>query len=217
MKRSLVAIIAMAVLALSPASAFASESILSEAEQLQLKSILTCVSYVGEGVDKKPTIKVSGCNVQIVNGTGSESSPNGEGNLVIGYDESPGTQSGSHNLILGTDQTYEDYGSIVGGEDNADKGPFSVVFGYGNTVYGEASILGGEDNLARGHDSIVGGNSNVAEGQETSILGGTFNHTEGEDSTISGGGSNKTEWGYNNASILGGHSNVVSEDWGMFP
>ncbi len=53
-------------------------------------------------------------NVQIVNGTGKTASVNGTGNLVIGYDETPGTQSGSHNLVLGTSQTYTSYDHLAG-------------------------------------------------------------------------------------------------------
>ena len=45
----------------------------------------------------KPTIQISGANLQLVNGSGSTETLNGAGNLVIGYDEMPGTQTGSHN------------------------------------------------------------------------------------------------------------------------
>src|SRR5271166_3292697 len=179
MKRSFIAIVTMAVLALSPASAFASESILSEAEQLELKSILTCVKYVGEGVDKKPTVRVSGCNVQIVNGEGSTETTNGEGNLVVGYDELPekGSQSGSHNIILGKEQAFTGYGSIIGGKHNFDSRHFDAVFGFENETNGQwSSVLGGSHNLASGDASVIaGGDHNKAVGHTTSILGGGLN------------------------------------------
>ena len=49
--------------------------------------ILPYVSFVKEGIDKKPTIQLSRANVQIVNGLGKTNTVNGVGNLIIGYDE----------------------------------------------------------------------------------------------------------------------------------
>ena len=43
-----------------------------------------CESYLAEGIDKKPTVQFSGCNVQVVDGEGKTATKNGEGNLVIG-------------------------------------------------------------------------------------------------------------------------------------
>jgi hypothetical protein len=43
-------------------------SVLSQPEQETLKSILPYVKYVASGVGGKPTIQISGANVQIVNG-----------------------------------------------------------------------------------------------------------------------------------------------------
>ena len=63
------------------------------------------MKYEATGIDGKPTIKISGANVQIVNGEGTTATTNGENNLVIGYDEEPGDQGGSHNLILGPPST----------------------------------------------------------------------------------------------------------------
>ena len=63
-------------------------------------------TYVGNTVGGKPTVQFSGApgtgvNVQIVNGMTSTATDNGAGNLVIGYNESPGNQAGSHNLLIG--------------------------------------------------------------------------------------------------------------------
>src|SRR6202035_4175162 len=69
-----------------------------------LNKLLAHMTFVESGVGGTPTIQFSGANVQIVNGEGKTASVNGEGNLVIGYDENPGTvrgtpgaQTGSHN------------------------------------------------------------------------------------------------------------------------
>ncbi len=60
------------------------------AEQIeQLKALLPHITLIASGVGGKPTIRFSGVNVQIVNGSGKTSTVNGEGNLVIGYDENP--------------------------------------------------------------------------------------------------------------------------------
>jgi hypothetical protein len=78
-------------------------------EEATLKSVLPHIKYVASGVDGKPTVQFSGVNVQIVNGEGKTASVNGEGNLVIGYDENTENkhaQTGSHDLILGEQQTF---------------------------------------------------------------------------------------------------------------
>jgi hypothetical protein len=55
----------------------------------------------------------------VIDGTGSETTINGTGNLILGYDETPGTQTGSHDLLLGgTGDSYTSYGGIVGGFNN---------------------------------------------------------------------------------------------------
>src|SRR5438309_249642 len=51
-----------------------------------LSNILPHMKYMEAGVGGKPSIQLSGVNLQIVNGTGENFSTNGEGNLVIGYD-----------------------------------------------------------------------------------------------------------------------------------
>ena len=98
---------------------------LTGAEQETLKKLIPHISFVAAGVGGKPTVQFSGVNVQVVNGEGKTASANGEGNLVIGYDEQPGTQTGSHNLALGTGQTFTSYGGFVAVFKNAVKGPFA--------------------------------------------------------------------------------------------
>ncbi len=51
---------------------------------------------------RKPTVRVEGANLQVVSGPGATSGTvNGTGNLVVGYDEGTGSQTGSHNLPAG--------------------------------------------------------------------------------------------------------------------
>src|SRR3954468_6203979 len=80
-------------------------------------------TYVNPGVGGKPTVQFPAVNVQIINGAGATPALNGTGNLVIGYDESPGAQSGSHNLVLGTGQSFTSFGGLVGGLSNTISGP----------------------------------------------------------------------------------------------
>jgi hypothetical protein len=72
------------------------------------KTAVLAPTYVSSGVGGKPTVQFAAVNVQIVNGSGSTASVNATGNLVLGYDENPGgrAQTGSHDLILGQNQSF---------------------------------------------------------------------------------------------------------------
>jgi len=196
-------------------------------------------TYVSSGIGGKPTAEFSGANVQIVNGTGSETTTNSEGNLVIGYDPLPGTQTGSHNLVLGTSsQGYTSYGGIDAGVDNRISAPAaSVLGGANNTASGvEATVSGGDTNGAKGAESsISGGFDSIAQGQESSVSGGTANTASAEsssitggqynqaadlDSTVTGGCDNVTgnagltffPCGIGNETVLGGNNNIAKGD-----
>jgi hypothetical protein len=193
-----------------------------KAEQEKLISILPDLKYEASGIDEKPTIQFSGVNLQVINGSKSESDINGTGNLILGYDETHGTQTGSHNLLLGgSGNSYTSFGGIVGGFSNKISGEYaSVVGGAGNTASGYTStITGGVYNTAStNYSSVSGGCSNLA-GTGTliinsictdskhandfpSILGGTGNLASAESSTISGGKENKATG--EEASVSGG-------------
>jgi hypothetical protein len=132
---------------------------LSREEQEKLKTILPYIKLVARGVGGKPTIEFSGANVQIVNGEGSTQTANGAGNLIIGYDESPGQQTGSHDVIVGPEDGYTSYGSIIGGRDNKALAPYDFVAGIANKTSDEgASVSGGKENTAEASfSSIFGG------------------------------------------------------------
>ena len=159
-------------------------SALSEGEQNEVKSLLKYVKVESSGIDSKPTVQVSGANVQIVNGSGQTETPNGAGNLVLGYDEKPGTQTGSHNLILaGIEDSFTSWGGILGGSQNKITGGFSsVLSGAGNSASKDYSVVvTGEANKASGNFSLVGGGSNnTASGLWSSVFGG-FGQTATEE------------------------------------
>jgi hypothetical protein len=149
----------------------------STAELAVLDEIMPHLKYEAAGVGGKPTIQFSSVNVQIVNGKGETDTTNGEGNLVIGYDENEAkhSQTGSHNLILGFEQTFTSFGGIVGGYDNTITGPYaSVTGGSANTASEDyATVSDGYKNTAGGEYSLVsGGRENKAEGNFSAVLGG---------------------------------------------
>ena len=187
-----------------------------------LNKVLPHMSYIEKGVGGKPTVRFSAVNVQLVDGEGKTICPpgvelgsvvcNGEGNLVIGYDETapePGcekrpqhcdVQFGSHNLILGTLQSFSSYGGIVAGTDNQILAPF-------------ASVTGGVNNLATGEEAtaVSGGEANIAGGRVASVSGGWENHAGGGGepyASVSGGVENRAE-GFG-AWVGSGIANVAS-------
>jgi hypothetical protein len=199
----------------------------SQVAALQAK--LSKVSYSASGVNGKPTVKISGANLQVVNGAGkTDAAVNGVGNVIIGYDESPGHQTGSHNLVLGYHQSYTSWGGVLGGVDNSLGGAASVVFGSHNDAAGTAtSVTGGEYNLADDfYAAITGGCDNLAgfgsslggscsgAGWE-SVTGGAYGSARGVGSSVSGGYFN-TALG-SDASILGGIGNSLSSNCATFP
>jgi hypothetical protein len=187
-------------------------------------------TFVSSGVGGKATVQLSGVNLQVVNGSGSETTLNGEGNLVIGYDPKPQAQTGSHNLVMGTvGQSYTSYGGVLAGFSNQISGPeASITGGFNSTATGvTADITGGEANTASGQDSWIGGGLgnratgadsavsggalNLASGSSGSILGGVNNVASGNDSAVGGGDGNTASGGNSVASsVSGGTGNVAS-------
>jgi len=197
----------------------------SQTEEETLKAILPHIKYVASGVGGEPTIQFSGVNVQVVSGAGNESTLNGAGNLIVGYDESPGKQTGSNNLVVGSGQADTSYGSIIGGGHNNAEGPFSVVFGWTNTTSGpyssvlggggntasgtEASVSGGESNTASNYRSWIGGGLwNTATGERSAVTSGDHNLASGEATSVSGGRYNTASGPF--ASVTGGLHNTAS-------
>jgi hypothetical protein len=185
------------------------------AELQTLDKILPFISFNEAGVGGKPTVRFSGVNVQIVSGSGStKGAVNGAGNLVIGYDEktAENTQTGSHDLVLGEDQSFTSYGSIVAGKSSTASAPYaSVTGGTGNTASEVGtSVTGGRFNTASGLEaSVTGGQENRAKGTLDAITGGEENRTEGNANAIHGGALNVIESDTQDETILGGSSNKV--------
>ena len=175
--------------------------------------------------DNGATLRLTGINLQIVSGSGSTAgTPNGLGNLIVGYDEQPleprvDSRAGSHNVVVGPAHSYSSYGGLIVGEGNRIAAPFaSVSGGVGNGALGEWSVVsGGLGNDATGAGaSVSGGISNKATGNAAAVSGGAGNLASGQSTSVSGGNQNVAgcesdvfcstgEW----ASVSGGTQNMA--------
>jgi hypothetical protein len=128
----------------------------------------------------QPTVRFSGVNVQVVDGSGdTEGAVNGTGNLIVGYNESDEfsgrARNGSHNLIVGSHNDYASFGGIVAGRYNTVEGRY-------------ATITAGSFNIATGFGATVsGGDGNRATNTFSSVSGGFLNVASGDQSAVGGG------------------------------
>ncbi|NNF97891.1 MAG: hypothetical protein HKM93_00790 [Desulfobacteraceae bacterium] len=195
------------------------------------------------GDPRGPLVRLSGVNLQIVNGLESTHTINGLGNLIIGYDETNTTsaprcshsdytdqagceragetwsnshKTGSHYIVTGSENSYSSYGGIVAGLRNSATGRHSTVTGgIDNVASGYmTSVSGGWANSAQGYySSISGGAVNIARGNYSSISGGMANKANGLYSSVSGGMSNTADGEY--SSVSGGRDRTAAGelDW----
>jgi hypothetical protein len=178
-----------------------------ENEVSALRALLAGVTRNGT------TLLLSGMNLQIQSGAGAtDAHVNGLGNLIIGYNENPGSQTGSHNLVLGDGQSFTSYGSLVGGQNNTASGPFAAVLGERNAATAAtSSVTGGEFNQATApYASVSGGCSGIAGPGSIAIDPTCINFSPGLGyfAAVSGGVGNHATG--NDAAILGGYVNSAS-------
>lgn len=166
-----------------------------------LKTLLTGFSRATDP-NGYETLTVSGENIQLINGSGSETTNDGLGNLIVGYNDNgffPYSRTGSHNLIVGDDNGYSSYGGFIAG-----------ISDKGTAAY--ASVLGGSFNVASGiGSSVSGGDSNTASGLYSSVSGGTTNIASGGEASVSGGDSNTVSG--DQGAILGGYEGTVTSNY----
>lgn len=189
---------------------YTATALLPKAEQVKLQTILPYEKLVASGIGGKPTLQITGANLQILSGSGfTNTGFNGAGNLIIGYDESPGEQTGSHNLIVGNEHSYISAGSIIGGQRNTAANQGTVVFGNNNKANSlDSSVTGGEGNKTAGaYASVSGGANDTAGGYAGSVSGGSGNLTSNHYASISGGQNNRSEG--EGSSISGGLENYA--------
>lgn len=169
-------------------------------------------TYVSNGLGNKPTVQLSAVNLQIVNGSGSTSTLNGTGNVVIGYDtaSTQDDRMGSHNLILGDGNGWLSYSGIVDGPNDYTTQPYSVALGINDTAEGEYSFVAGENSTASGEGAtITGGFGNTATGKDSTVSGGASSSATGQYSSVSGGNQNDADGSF--ASVAGGIFNDATD------
>jgi hypothetical protein len=117
-------------------------------------STLIIAGHGGDSRSALKTVVFKGVNVQVVNGTGIETTLNGLGNLIIGYADNTGgaARTGSHNLITGDNGGWSSYGGLLAGDFNQIHGPFDAIpGGRSSTASGfDSTVAGGAGNLATG-------------------------------------------------------------------
>jgi len=131
-----------------------------------------------------PATFLTGCNVWVQSGQGKTNDASlgnylsGLGNVIIGYYEKGNMNgdrgNGSHNLIVGSKNSYSSYGG--------------ALFGSINTLTATASfssVTGGWNNVARfACASVSGCESNTASGDGASVSGSSLNTAYGEVSSV---------------------------------
>ena len=166
------------------------------------------LQYISGGPNE---VVITGANLRIVNGLGSTGTRNGLGNLIVGYNElrddmaSPDVRTGSHNIVVGSENNFSRFGGLVVGSVNDLLGEFaSVSGGTFNTASGVgSSVSGGAANTASGiGSSVSGGIRNTASGPRASVSGGNLNTASGINSSVSGGDQNMASGNF--ASVSGG-------------
>src|SRR5262249_54920757 len=133
---------ALVVAANADAQALANDVATLQGQVATLQNQVSALQTLLAGVSRttfynQDTLRFSGMNLQLVDGSGGTTSTRGLGNLIIGYNEFASDTSGSHNLILGVQNSFSSYGGFVAGERNTISGPF-------------ASVSGGNSNFASG-------------------------------------------------------------------
>jgi len=137
------------------------------------RSVLALAPYVS--LDRSavngvagPNVVFRGCNLQVKSKT-SESTIDGTGNLIVGWDDNPSTtpsgyRSGSNNLVCGDNQTFTSIGCfLAGGNNTASAEQAAVSGGFANTASNSgATVSGGANNVASGYLSVVSGGNTIA-------------------------------------------------------
>ena len=89
-------------------------------------------------------------------------------------------RTGSHNIVVGSGQSYASYGSLLAGTDNTSNAPNSAILCGQNNVVGtdHSAIVGGLRNSVESgsrHAAILGGSDNATSADLTVVLGESSN------------------------------------------
>ena len=115
----------LVVAALCGSAFFATKSPAISQTSTQLQAEIAAIQATLQFVTTSgTTMTISGANLVVNNGAAKTATENGLGNIVIGYNELGNSNSGgdertgSHNLILGSQNSFSSYGGIIAGSDN---------------------------------------------------------------------------------------------------
>ena len=139
------------------------------------------------GYDEQGTTSINRCSIGM-NGTTQVNAANCLANG--GTLSTTGFKTGSHYLVLGSENNYSSYGGLLAGLRNFSNSRYaSVSGGAGNTASGYySSVSGGYGNTASGVTaSVSGGHSNTASERSASVSGGRSNTASSYYSSVSGG------------------------------
>ena len=98
------------------------------AEEREILEHICLVEESDGGTGVVKTLRITGLNVQIVNGLGATDTANAHGNLILGYNEpvmGSVAKTGSHNLVGGRGNSFQSWGGLVTGQSNRLVGAFS--------------------------------------------------------------------------------------------
>lgn len=191
--------------------------------QIQVTALQDLLQHFTRAGDE---VYITGANLHLLSGSGTtDGAVNGQGNLIVGYNEAVsnafaasicslgqyttqadctsngGTwavdhKTGSHNIVIGMENNYSRYGGLVVGFRNSVTGNLSSISGGAyGTVTGDSS-------------TISGGVFSTVSGQWASVSGGIQNIASGTQSSVSGGTQNIASG--SNSSISGGSNNIAS-------
>lgn len=167
-----------------------------ETENEALSSTVDEMTATLAGVRREGTTLVfEGMNLQLLNGPFGDPQTNGLGNLIVGHNEQPGTQSGSANIVIGSEhQAFTSYGDIIGGAFNEGTARGALVTGVQNKAGGNYDgLLGGRFNEATEESTaVVGGAEDRATEIYAVAVGGRKNQANGAISVAIGGSENKS-------------------------
>jgi hypothetical protein len=183
-----------------------------------------------ENLNGVRTVRLSGVNLQVVNGLNRTDTVNGAGNIIVGYDEANTFTTApicSKAHALNGSEIVTEGGCLAAGgifSTQQKSGSHNLVMGLGNgyssfggIVSGRfnyinemfAAVVAGVDNRASGRFSgIFGGQGHLTQDSGTTVLGGIGAQARGHLATVVGGVGNVASG--ENATIAGGERNVAS-------
>ncbi|MEM1008243.1 MAG: hypothetical protein AAGJ35_04505, partial [Myxococcota bacterium] len=154
-------------------------------------------------------VEIKNANLHVVNGTGNTTANNRFGNVLIGYNRNAASTTGSHNLLIGDQNSYSSYGGLALGSSNRLIGPYSMAVGNRNTASIYAIATGANNAAIVPYATSIGGSNNTSNVTYGSIFGGYENRVEfNPHATVVGGRRNFARGRY--SAIVGGFNNIAS-------